>query len=115
MDGLSSYCNLEVCSAVTQLHLTPAALMRMNAAVMVCLGCAAGRIRSSMFPMWGQPTSVCAPYPAEETVCAILRIKLIIYYVCFSSETICLGLQGQLGRMAVLSSRWICGGHDGEG
>ena len=60
---------------------------------------------------------------ADECLCSLSSIRDSMChfknktnkYAYFSSETICLGLRGQLGRMAVLSSRWICGGHDGEG
>ena len=57
--------------------------------------------------------------PSIHTRSSMCSPVVIIYFfqlnICFSSEAICENPLGQVGRMAVLSPRWICGGHEGEG
>ena len=76
-----------MCSAVNHLnHLTPAALMKMNAAMKMYGGCAAGRIEICIFPSSNQrftksgSTYVCAQHPYHpsmaEAVCVFWKMKL---------------------------------------
>ena len=67
-------------------HLTPAALMKMNAAMKMYGGCAAGRIEICIFPSSNQHFTksgsmyVCVQHPYHpsmaEAVCVFLKMKL---------------------------------------